>query len=59
MTLTPSDDQTTPEPGLSELSLPAEAFIRLIYGRLDPAHTPRVEAAGVDLDELRLIFPGF
>jgi len=59
VTLTPSDGETTPELGLSELSLPAEAFIRLVYGRLDPAHTPRVEAAGVDLDELRQIFPGF
>jgi hypothetical protein len=35
-----------------------EAFIRLVYGRLDPAHSPRVEAAGADLDELRQIFPG-
>jgi uncharacterized protein (TIGR03083 family) len=59
VTLTPSDDQTTPEPGLSELTLPAEAFLRLVYGRLDPARTPRVEAADVDLDELRQIFPGF
>jgi uncharacterized protein (TIGR03083 family) len=42
-----------------ELQLPAEALIRLVYGRLDPAHTPPVEARGVDLDELRPIFPGF
>jgi uncharacterized protein (TIGR03083 family) len=42
-----------------ELALPAEAFIRLVYGRLDPAHTPPVEATRVDLDELRRIFPGF
>jgi uncharacterized protein (TIGR03083 family) len=41
-----------------ELRLPAEALIRLVYGRLDPAHTPPVEARGVDLDELRPIFPG-
>jgi len=59
VTLAPSDDQTTPKPGLSELSLPAEAFIRLVYGRLDPAHSPRVQATGVDLDELRQVFPGF
>ncbi|MFI4927900.1 MAG: hypothetical protein ACHP7E_09475, partial [Burkholderiales bacterium] len=26
-----------------ELRLPAEAFLRLVYGRLDPAHTPAVE----------------
>jgi uncharacterized protein (TIGR03083 family) len=42
-----------------ELQLPAEAFLRLVYGRLDPAHTPpSVEARGVDLDELRAVFPG-
>ena len=42
-----------------ELALPAEAFVRLVYGRLDPAHTPPVEATRVDLDELRRVFPGF
>lgn len=41
------------------LKLPAEALIRLVYGRLDPDHTPAVEAAGVDLDALRQVFPGF
>jgi len=45
--------------GLPELALPAEALVRLVYGRLDPAHTPPVEARRVDLDELRPIFPGF
>jgi uncharacterized protein (TIGR03083 family) len=45
--------------GLPELRLPAEAFVRLIYGRLGPRHTPPVEADGVDLDELRTLFPGF
>jgi uncharacterized protein (TIGR03083 family) len=42
-----------------ELRLPAEALIRLVYGRLDPAHTPPVETRGADLDEFRPIFPGF
>jgi uncharacterized protein (TIGR03083 family) len=42
-----------------ELALPAEAFVRLVYGRLDPAHTPPVEVTRVDLDELRQVFPGF
>jgi uncharacterized protein (TIGR03083 family) len=40
-----------------DLELPAEALIRLVYGRLDPDHTP----AGIDgtyLDELRHTFPG-
>jgi len=41
------------------LRLPAEALVRLVYGRLDPAHTPALEARGVDVDELRRIFPGF
>jgi uncharacterized protein (TIGR03083 family) len=59
VTLTPSDRDATPEPGLSELRLPAEALIRLIYGRLDEAHTPPAETAGVELDELRQIFRGF
>jgi len=45
-------------PGLPELGLPAEAFIRLLYGRLDPAHTPAVETQRVDLDDLRQVFPG-
>ena len=42
----------------ADLELPAEAFVRLVYGRLDPGHTP----AGLDsphLDELRRTFPGF
>ena len=40
-----------------DLELPAEAFLRLAYGRLDEKHTP----AGIDpthLDELRRVFPG-
>ena len=45
--------------GLPELRLPAEAFVRLVYGRLGPRHTPPVETGGVDLDELRQLFPGF
>ena len=45
--------------GLPQLRLPAEAFIRLVSGRLDPEHTPPVEARGIDLDELRQTFPGF
>jgi uncharacterized protein (TIGR03083 family) len=55
VSLTESDG----EEGLPELRLPAEAFVRLVYGRLGPAHTPPVEADGVDLDELRQLFPGF
>ena len=42
-----------------QLRLPAEALLRLVYGRLDPAHTPPYEAEGIDIDQLRPIFPGF
>jgi uncharacterized protein (TIGR03083 family) len=48
------------EEGRADLTMPAEAFIRLIYGRLDPGHTPPVEGeAAADLDVLRALFPGF
>lgn len=47
-----------PEQASGELKLPAEALIRLVYGRLDRAHTPSVELEGTDLDELRRVFPG-
>jgi uncharacterized protein (TIGR03083 family) len=52
-------DQSDIAAGLPMLRLPAEAFVRLVYGRLGPHHTPPVEADGVDLDDLRSIFPGF
>jgi len=43
-----------------ELRISCEAFIRLMYGRLDPRHTPDgVEAEGVSLDSVRAVFPGF
>jgi uncharacterized protein (TIGR03083 family) len=48
------EDDTRPQ-----LRLSAEALVRLIYGRLDPAHPPPIKAAGIDLGQLRPIFPGF
>ena len=46
--------------GIAEASMPAEALLRLAYGRLDPAHTPSSAWADPDtLDKLRAIFPGF
>jgi uncharacterized protein (TIGR03083 family) len=61
LALTQSGDSVTLKAveGLAafDLELPAEAFVRLAYGRLDEQHTP----AGVDpthLDELRRVFPG-
>jgi uncharacterized protein (TIGR03083 family) len=48
--------EAVPDP---TLTLPAEAFIRLVYGRLDPDHTPSsVVGDRVVLDQLRRIFPG-
>jgi len=42
-----------------DLSMPAEAFIRLAYGRLDPGHTPdAVTGDPAVLDQLRAVFPG-
>ncbi len=52
VSLTPSPPSPAPD-----LELPAEALIRLVYGRLDPDHTPPVRG-DADLDELRRAFPG-
>jgi uncharacterized protein (TIGR03083 family) len=42
------------------LHIPGEAFVRLVYGRLDPANTPStVVTDGISLDTLRTVFPGF
>ncbi|SHL18846.1 TIGR03083 family protein [Pseudonocardia thermophila] len=45
--------------GAADAVLPAEAFVRLIYGRLDPAHTPAGATGGAVLDRLRTVFRGF
>jgi hypothetical protein len=40
--------------------MPAEALLRLSYGRMDPKHTPSsVSGDAAALDKLRAIFPGF
>jgi uncharacterized protein (TIGR03083 family) len=58
-------DEISVAPGTGDsadprLDLPAESLIRLLAGRLDPAHTPDgVVATGVDLDDLRAMFPGY
>jgi uncharacterized protein (TIGR03083 family) len=41
-----------------ELRLPAEAFLRLVYGRLDPEHVPPGVGENANLDVLRPVFPG-
>jgi uncharacterized protein (TIGR03083 family) len=47
-------------PGASpDLTMPAEAFVRLVYGRLDPDHTPTAVTGDDDaLNQLRAVFPG-
>lgn len=50
--LRPGDPHAQPD-----LVLPAEAFARLVYGRLDAAHTPPLDSSGL-LDDLREVFPG-
>ena len=45
--------------GKADLSMPAESLIRLVYGRLDPEHTPAsIEGDARLLEELRFVFPG-
>ena len=54
-TLAPSEGEAGP----ADLVLPAEAFIRLVYGQLDADHAPPIAGGAADLDELRAIFTGF
>lgn len=53
VTLTPRTGDT------ADATFPAEAFIRLVAGRLDPGHPPAGVDAGDHLDQLRQAFPGF
>jgi uncharacterized protein (TIGR03083 family) len=53
------DVALTPGSGPAELRLPAEALVRLVYGRLDPDHTPPAVKDEEILAELRRVFPGF
>jgi uncharacterized protein (TIGR03083 family) len=50
----------SPRPTLEapDLELPGEALVRLVYGRLDPAHSPTIAGHATDLEELRKAFPG-
>jgi uncharacterized protein (TIGR03083 family) len=47
------------DPALPQVALPAEALVRLVYGRLDAGHTPAVASGGEFLDSLRAVYPGF
>jgi uncharacterized protein (TIGR03083 family) len=57
-TVSLSATRTGSDGGGPSVRLPAEALIRLVYGRLDPDHTPDVSTDGIDLDTLRHVFPG-
>jgi uncharacterized protein (TIGR03083 family) len=54
--LSPRETDTVDRP---DLELPADALIRLVFGRLDPDHSPATAAEAPHLDELRQVFPGF
>jgi uncharacterized protein (TIGR03083 family) len=54
VTLAPAGTDDAPA---AALSLPAEALLRLVYGRLDDEQDLR--ATGVTLTELKSVFPGF
>jgi uncharacterized protein (TIGR03083 family) len=58
--LTPDSVSLAAGPGgdPADVELPAESFIRLVYGRLDPNHTPGGITGEDALDELRRVFPG-
>jgi uncharacterized protein (TIGR03083 family) len=47
-----------PHDGDVDLEIPAEALVRLIYGRLDEAHAP-ASVSGDVVDYLRTLYPGF
>ena len=48
-------------PADGEIHLPTEALLRLMYGRLNAAHTPPAEVIGAPglLDQVRAVFPGY
>jgi hypothetical protein len=43
----------------ADVLLPAEAFVRLVYGRLDAEHSPADIADDPTIIKLRRVFPGF
>ena len=48
---------SAPDPDPVDIDLSSEEFVRLVYGRLDPAHTSPGVKSPV-LDRLRRLFPG-
>lgn len=56
-----AQDKEIPAHSDGTLTLPAEAWLRLVAGRLAPARTPKevVVTGAADLDLLRRVFPGY
>ncbi|TMR94998.1 maleylpyruvate isomerase family mycothiol-dependent enzyme [Nonomuraea basaltis] len=56
-----SADFDVPEKPDGTLTLPAEAWLRLVAGRLAPQHTPSgvVTTGAADIELLRRVFPGY
>ena len=59
VTLSPRETGSAADTDGADLDLPADALIRLVFGRLDPDHSPAIAGKGANLDELRQVFPGF
>jgi uncharacterized protein (TIGR03083 family) len=56
----PADGAGDGDGEVPQVSMPAEALLRLSYGRLDAEHTPAAASGDPDvLEKLRAIFPGF
>jgi uncharacterized protein (TIGR03083 family) len=55
---TDSVEYVPADSGDPDVIVPAEALCRLVYGRLDPDHTPVFSGDGEALDVLRQVFPG-
>jgi uncharacterized protein (TIGR03083 family) len=56
----PGDLSEADADAVPHVTMPAEALLRLAYGRLDPEHTPAPVSGDQDtLAKLRAIFPGF
>jgi uncharacterized protein (TIGR03083 family) len=54
--------EDAPDPADGVLTLPAEAWLRLVAGRLSAAYTPAevdLKAGELTLDDLRAVFPGY
>lgn len=59
LTTGPDVALTVADQAADDLTLPAAALLRLVYGRLDPEHAPADLAESTTVAELRQVFPGF